>query len=95
MMHPHNPFAPTMHFNYRYFETEVSPARISEATVPLSMTKVYNASGLHHVHHQQDQDLPFPLPSRQAVDGLLVCRNGMASPGSGGLAEAQTSPPHM
>ena len=21
-MHPHNPFAPTMHFNYRYFETE-------------------------------------------------------------------------
>lgn len=24
VMHPHNPFAPTMHFNYRYFETEVS-----------------------------------------------------------------------
>jgi coproporphyrinogen III oxidase len=23
VMHPHNPFAPTMHFNYRYFETEV------------------------------------------------------------------------
>ncbi|CAL5228344.1 g11457 [Coccomyxa viridis] len=22
VMHPHNPFAPTMHFNYRYFETE-------------------------------------------------------------------------
>ena len=26
VMHPHNPFAPTMHFNYRYFETEVRPA---------------------------------------------------------------------
>lgn len=22
VMHPHNPFCPTMHFNYRYFETE-------------------------------------------------------------------------
>lgn len=22
VMHPKNPFAPTMHFNYRYFETE-------------------------------------------------------------------------
>lgn len=22
VMHPHNPFAPTMHFNYRYFETD-------------------------------------------------------------------------
>ena len=22
VMHPHNPHAPTMHFNYRYFETE-------------------------------------------------------------------------
>ena len=23
VMHPKNPFCPTMHFNYRYFETEV------------------------------------------------------------------------
>ena len=38
MMHPHNPFAPTMHFNYRYFETEVSPAGVWEVTVPLLMT---------------------------------------------------------
>lgn len=22
VMHPWNPFAPTMHFNYRYFETD-------------------------------------------------------------------------
>ena len=22
VMHPHNPHAPTMHFNYRYFETD-------------------------------------------------------------------------
>ena len=22
VMHPHNPMAPTVHFNYRYFETE-------------------------------------------------------------------------
>ena len=26
VMHPRNPMAPTMHFNYRYFETEGEPA---------------------------------------------------------------------
>ena len=30
VMHPHNPFAPTMHFNYRYFETEVSYQHIGD-----------------------------------------------------------------
>eukprot|EP00270_Netrium_digitus_P011736 TRINITY_DN3744_c0_g1_i2.p1 TRINITY_DN3744_c0_g1~~TRINITY_DN3744_c0_g1_i2.p1 ORF type:complete len:440 (+),score=96.07 TRINITY_DN3744_c0_g1_i2:84-1403(+) len=30
VMHPKNPFAPTMHFNYRYFETE-APEGVDEA----------------------------------------------------------------
>jgi len=30
VMHPHNPFAPTMHFNYRYFETD-NPLDLAEA----------------------------------------------------------------
>ena len=30
VMHPHNPMAPTMHFNYRYFETD-APAGVEGA----------------------------------------------------------------
>jgi len=30
VMHPHNPMAPTMHFNYRYFETD-APAGVAGA----------------------------------------------------------------
>eukprot|EP00898_Chlorokybus_atmophyticus_P002101 jgi/Chlat1/2892/Chrsp2S04658 len=30
VVHPHNPFAPTMHFNYRYFETD-APEDLGEA----------------------------------------------------------------
>ena len=36
VMHPHNPFAPTMHFNYRYFETEVSHSLFVRRTHMLS-----------------------------------------------------------
>ena len=32
VMHPHNPMAPTVHFNYRYFETD--PPAGSEAGAP-------------------------------------------------------------
>ena len=31
VLHPKNPFAPTLHFNYRYFETDAPPGMIREA----------------------------------------------------------------
>jgi coproporphyrinogen III oxidase len=38
-MHPRNPHCPTMHFNYRYFETAVSnaAAAAAAAAAPLRM----------------------------------------------------------
>lgn len=39
VMHPHNPFAPTMHFNYRYFETEVSYHRPSQTATAYAIFK--------------------------------------------------------
>jgi coproporphyrinogen III oxidase len=55
VMHPKNPHAPTMHFNYRYFETEggvwwfgggtdITPSYVNEASGPYSISLL---SALH------------------------------------------------
>lgn len=33
VMHPKNPFAPTLHFNYRYFETDAPQGMIMKCVV--------------------------------------------------------------
>ena len=38
VMHPRNPHCPTMHFNYRYFETEVRRPREKHASTKTKNT---------------------------------------------------------
>jgi coproporphyrinogen III oxidase len=39
-MHPKNPFAPTVHFNYRYFETDSPPGTDLVQIVHLSVCHI-------------------------------------------------------
>jgi hypothetical protein len=63
VMHPHNPFAPTMHFNYRYFETE---ARACAAQLELHCSATGHSPMLFDV-------MTLCVTGTHDVIGLLWC----------------------
>lgn len=69
VMHPHNPFAPTMHFNYRYFETEVSQQDSILALCSYHAAMPHSADGTALVPpqlHTQDHHA-FPVTRQQLL----------------------------
>ena len=93
VMHPHNPFAPTMHFNYRYFETEdwngvpgqwwfgggtdITPAYIDEEDMRHFHGIYKNVCNKH--------DPTYYAKFKKWADGYFWCKHREQTRGLGGI----------
>lgn len=88
VMHPKNPFAPTMHFNYRYFETDGGVWWFGGGT---DITPSYlNEEDMQHFHGTYKQTCDkhdpafYPRFKKQADDYFVIPHRGETR-GCGGI----------
>lgn len=99
VMHPHNPFAPTVHFNYRYFETDRAEAAEGSEGAPTGwwfgggtdLTPSYiEPEDVQHFHRLQKQacdkfDPDFYPKYKAWCDDYFLIKHRQERRGLGGI----------